>query len=61
MKEKRTDYTVDFFVPVDHRWKNQRKKTVEKYLNLAKEIKKKLYTIKVMVIPTVIGLLEKDA
>ena len=46
---------MDFAVPVDHRVKIKENKKRDKYLNLARELKKQ-WDMKVMMIPTVIGV-----
>ena len=48
---------VDFAVPADHRVKLTENEKKDKYLDLAKELKKKLWNMKVTVILTVIGAL----
>ena len=45
---------VDFAVPVDHRVKLKENEKKDKYLDLARELKK-LWNMKVTVIPIVIG------
>ena len=52
----RTWRTVDFTVPVDDRMKTIENKKRDKYLELARELKK-LWNMRVMVIPIVIGSL----
>ena len=47
---------MDFAIPADHRVKLKESKKRDKYLNLARELKK-LWNIKVTVIPIVIGML----
>ena len=54
-KKMRTSQIVDFAVPVDHKVKN--KENRDKYQDLAREVKKKLWNIKVKVIPIVIEAL----
>ena len=53
LKKKRTCRVVDFTVPADHKWKPDNGKR-DKYLDFARELKK-LWDIKVIVIPTVNG------
>ena len=53
-KKKKTCCIVDFAIPVDHRVKIKENKKRDKYLDLAKELKK-LCNMRVMVIPIVIG------
>ena len=55
-KRKRTCKIVDFAVPADHglKWKESEKK--DKYLDLTRELKK-LWNMKVTIIPVVIGAL----
>ena len=48
---------VDFAVPADHRVKLKESKKKDKYLDLVRELKKKLWDMKVTVIPIVIGVL----
>ena len=45
---------MDFVVPADHRIKLKERETKNKYLGLAKELKK-LWNLKVTIIPIVIG------
>ena len=49
-KKKRICKIFDSAVPVDHRIKLKEKK--DKYLDLAREMKKKLWNMKVTIIPT---------
>ena len=51
-KKLRICKIVDFAVPADHRIKL---KESEKYIDLARELKKKLWSMKVTIIPIVIG------
>ena len=53
-KKKRTYKIVDFTVPADHRIKLKECEKKDKYLNLARELKK-LWNMKVTIIPIVIG------
>ena len=46
---------VDFAVPADHRIKLKENEKRDKYLDLAREWKKKLWNMKVTIIPIVIG------
>ena len=55
-KKKRTCQIVDFAVPADHRVKLKESEKKEKYLDLARELKK-LQNMKGTVIPIVIGAL----
>ena len=55
-QKKRTCKIVDFAVSADHRVKLKESEKKDKYLDLARELKK-LWHIKVMFIPTVIGVL----
>ena len=55
-KKDRTCRTVDFAFPMDHRVKLKESKKSDKYLDLARELKK-LWNMKVTVIPIVIGTL----
>ena len=52
----RTFPIVDFTVPVDHRVKQTESEKRDEYLDLAKEFKK-LWNMKVAMIPIVIGVL----
>ena len=54
-KEKRTCQLVDF--PANHRVKMKENEKMDKYLDLARELKK-LWNMKVNVIPIVVGALE---
>ena len=56
-KKERTCRIVDFAVLADHRVKLKESKRRDKYLDLARELKKKLWNMKVMVIPILIGAL----
>ena len=53
-KKKRTCKIVDFTVPADHRIKLKECEKKDKYLDLARELKK-LWNMKVTIIPIVIG------
>ena len=53
-QKKRTSKIVDFAVPVDHRIKLKECEKKDKYLDLARELKK-LLNMKVTIIPIVIG------
>ena len=53
-KKKRTCKIVDFAVPADHRIKLKECEMKDKYLDLARELKK-LWNMKVTIIPIVIG------
>ena len=55
-KEKRICKIVDFAVPADHRINLKESEKKDKYLNLARELKK-LWNMKVMVVLIVIGVL----
>ena len=55
-KKKRICRIVDFTVPVDHRVKLKKCEERDKYFDLAKEMKK-LWNMKVTIIPVVIGAL----
>ena len=55
-KKKITCQTVVFAIPGDHRVKLKESKNSDKYLDLARELKK-LWNMKVIVIPIVIGSL----
>ena len=56
-KKKRTCKIVDFTVPADHRIKLKECEKKDKYLDLARELKK-LWNMKVTIIPIVIGAFE---
>ena len=53
-KKKRICKIVDFAVPADHRIKLKECEKKDKYLDLARELKK-LWNMKVTIIPIVIG------
>ena len=53
-KKERTCKIVDFAVPADHRIKLKECKKKDKYLDLARELKK-LWNMKVTIVPIVIG------
>ena len=53
-KKKRIYKIVDFAVPADHRIKLKECKKKDKYLDLARELKK-LWNVKVSIVPIVIG------
>ena len=53
-KKKRTCKIVDFAVPADHRIKKKECEKKDKYLDLARELKK-LWNMQVTIIPIVIG------
>ena len=54
-QKKRTCKIVDLPVPADHRIKLKESEKMDKYLDLARELKKKLWNMKVAIIPIVIG------
>ena len=53
-KKKRICRIVDFAVPADHRINLKENEKKDKYLDLARELKK-LWNMKVMIVPIVIG------
>ena len=53
-KKKRTCKLVDFAVPADHRVKMKENEKVDKYLEVARELKKP-WNMRVKVIPIVVG------
>ena len=53
-KKKRTSKIVDFAFPTDHRIKSKENEKKDKYIDLDRGLKK-LWNMKVMVIPIVIG------
>ena len=53
-EKKRTCKIVDFAVPADHRIKLKKCEKKDKYLDLARELKK-LWNMQVTIIPIVIG------
>ena len=55
-KKERTCQVVDFAVPADHRVKLKESEKRDNYLDLARELKK-LWNMKVTVMPTVTGAL----
>ena len=55
-KKERTCRIVDFTVPVDHSLKLKESEKRDKYLDLPRELKK-LWNMKVTVVPVVIGAL----
>ena len=55
-KKVRICKIVDFAVPADHRINLKKSEKKDKYLNLAREIKK-LWNMKVTIVPIVIGVL----
>ena len=55
-KKKRICKIVDFAVPADHRIKLKKFQKKDKYLDLARELKK-LWNMKVTIIPIVIGII----
>ena len=54
-QKNRTCKIVDFTVPADHGIKLKEYEKRDKYLNLARELKKKLWNMQVTIIPIVIG------
>ena len=58
-KTKRTRWILDFAVPADHRVQLKESENRDKYLELARELKQ-LRSMKVTVIPIVIGALDTD-
>ena len=55
-KKKKICKIVDFAVPVDHRINLRESEKKDKYINLARELKK-LWNMKVTIVPIVIGAL----
>ena len=55
-KKKITCHLVDFVVPADHRVKMKESEKIDKYLNLARELRK-LWNMRVTVVSIVIGTL----
>ena len=55
VNKKRTYRIVDFAVPVEHKEKQKESEKRNKYLDLAREQEKKLWNMKVTVIPVVNG------
>ena len=55
-KKKRICKIVDFAVPADHRINLKESEKKDKYLNFAREFKK-LWNMKVTIVPIVIGVL----
>ena len=53
-KKKRTCRIVNFAVPADHRIKLKESEMKNKYLDLARELKK-LWNMKVTIIPVMVG------
>ena len=53
-KKKKICKVVDFAVPADHRIKLKESEKKDKYIDLARELKK-LWNMKVMILPIVIG------
>ena len=56
-KRKRICKIVDFPVPANHRINLKESEKRDKYLDLARELKKKLWNMKVTIVPIVIGAL----
>ena len=56
-KKKRTCQIVDFAVSADHRVKLKESEKRDKYIDLARELKKERWNMKVMVILIIIGSL----
>ena len=54
-KKKRICKIVDFAVPADHRIKLKECEKKDKYLDLARDLKKKLWNMKVTIVLIVIG------
>ena len=55
-QKKRICKIVDFAVPADHRIKLKECEKKDKYLDLARELKKKLWNMKVTIILIMIGV-----
>ena len=51
---KRTGYPVDFSVHAESRVKIKQSKKIDKYSDLAKELKKKLWNIMMTVVPIIV-------
>ena len=59
INKKKDCHLVDFAVPADNRGKMKESKKINKYLDLARELKK-LGNMKVTMIPIVVGMLGKE-
>ena len=59
-KKERSRWIMVFTIPADHRVKLKEREKKDKYLDFAKELKK-LWNMKVMMIPTVISMLSTVA
>ena len=59
IKKKKNWKIVDFAVPADHIIKLKECEKKDKYLDLARELKKKLWKIMVTITPIVIGAFSK--
>ena len=57
-QKKRTCYQVDFAVSTDHGVKMNESEKIDKYLDLARELKKKLWVVKVTLTSIVFAFLE---
>ena len=55
-KKRKTCHLVDFAVPADHRVKMKESEKINKYLDLARELRT-LWNMRVKVVPIVIGAL----
>ena len=55
-KKERTCHLIDFAIPADHRVKLKKIEKKDKYLDLARELKK-LWNMEVKIVPIVIGAL----
>ena len=56
-KRKRISHLVDYCVPVNYRVKIKESQKLDKYLDLARELKTRIMKITVIPIPIVVGVL----
>ena len=55
-REENTWYTVDFAIPMDYHVKEKEEKKIDKYMDLAAEIRRQ-FRVKTVIVPVVLGAL----
>ena len=55
-REENTWYIVDFAVPMDHHFKEKEVEKIDKYMDLAAEVRRQ-FRVKTMIVPIVLGAL----
>ena len=56
-REENTCYIVDFAIPMNHHVKEKEKEKIDKYMDLAAEVRRQ-FRVKTVIVPIVLGALE---